>query len=307
MKNSCSLEAHPVTSAPIKSKIRCLYSANRFVLKELRAFRQLLTTKFVWVEEMVRWSCSMLIRTSANLCYKLSCMEAFKDWAQVMMECKFWLPPARAFCTESELVISQICFLPKTTPRLSLMWTTCQESQINSLPALLMELSDFGMLTTMLWKPDAWTKKPTFQVCIQHALYSQTKSFFQAGQMARSEHSEWTTTNNSGKLTTLTKMELQLSHWAITTNSLSREDKKVKLEYGKLDQENSLPTSKNTRAKSLRSSSSLTTSTYFLAPEISPFFAGTSRVKSVSPTKPSEWEESTTLLSTLSIQTNTSV
>jgi hypothetical protein len=75
VKSSCSLEVHLETFVPIKLRTECLSSLNQFVLREFKAFRQLLMTRFVSEEEMDKLSYSTLTKTSVNLFSKLSFMD----------------------------------------------------------------------------------------------------------------------------------------------------------------------------------------------------------------------------------------
>ena len=92
MRNSYLLVQNLEISALSKSRTKCLFLLNLYVLKESKIFKLSPTTKFVSVVVMDKLFYSMLTRISVNHWCKPNSMEASKAFVQVKMEFKLLLP-----------------------------------------------------------------------------------------------------------------------------------------------------------------------------------------------------------------------
>ena len=198
-RSFCLPEPSPVISALSKSRTKCLFSLNPFALKASRISKQLLTTRFALVVEMVKWSFSTLTKTSANLWCNANYTEVFKAFALLKMVYRCWLPQARVSFTDLEWVISLKCCWPRTTQSLLFTLTIWQEYLTSFWLPLWMEPSDFGMPMTTLWKLDVSMLAEQAQMSTQSVHFSQMKLSYQDGLTTKLELSEWIIINFFGK------------------------------------------------------------------------------------------------------------
>ena len=173
---------------------------------------------------------------------------------------------------------------------------SCQASLINSSLAQKTVPSDCGIPIHIRLLPDA---KPQLsrplqvkEVSIHFAPYSQMKLSLADGQMEESAHTVSITASFSGRLTTPTKVALQLFAWLRAVNLSALAAWRARSAFGKSAQENLSRILRSTRAESLRFSSSLTTNTCSHVRETRQSYAGTLRQRSVYLHKHSAWVES---------------
>ena len=169
----------------------------------------------------------------------------------------------------------------------------------------------FGIqIITLLWQ-DVSLLQPLLprgkREFIHTVQFSQMRLFLAAGQMDVLGLTELITANSCGRLITHIREEWQPFASRIIASSFAQAAWRVKLEYGKSDQESWFHIWKNILAGWQKFNSSLMTSTYWHVHVIDQFSVGTWRQRSESPPRPNAWEASMDSQLLLLTTTSTSV